>query len=143
MEQNTNNLTPDLIEAREIIAAITSMKDSIYFRQLTPSDERFIAGWQSYLARKGDQAKVGRWRLKTLRRIAADYYIEAEERVTLDFSDVEREIENLRAAQPKRGASNLKRKRPVKAARFGVVAKTHRSQNNPVEAKAQMCLWDE
>lgn len=60
----------DLTDARQIVAALAAVAD-----HLKPSDARLVQTWVSYLESAGDRAKVGKWRLEVLRRVAAEYSV--------------------------------------------------------------------
>lgn len=73
----------ELTEARAIILALAAIRD-----RLSLSDVRFLESWQSYLAKAGDQAQIGRWRLHNLRRVAESYGVSVPERARIDVSDM-------------------------------------------------------
>lgn len=53
----------EIDEARHIIRELAEIRD-----QLKPADQRFLDSWSLYLARAGDDAKLGKHRLTLLRR---------------------------------------------------------------------------
>lgn len=57
----------ELAEAKALIHALkqTELRNE--------GDRRFIESWKTYLARTGDDAQIGRWRLQNLRTVAASY----------------------------------------------------------------------
>jgi hypothetical protein len=74
--------TDELNEARELLDALEGC-------ELTAGDKRFFDSWRSYLARSGDDAAIGRWRLQQLRKVAQSYGIgqadEPEPTQVMDF----------------------------------------------------------
>ncbi|MGH9839692.1 MAG: hypothetical protein ACREEM_13000 [Blastocatellia bacterium] len=61
----------DLTEARQLLARLTTIAG-----RLTRSDRRFLESWTAYLARTGDGAKIGPYRLAKLAKVAAGYLSE-------------------------------------------------------------------
>ena len=76
---------PDLLEARRIVEALAAVAG-----HLKPSDARLVQTWRSYLESAGDGAKVGKWRLEVLRRVAAEYESDIHENPARTCADVAR-----------------------------------------------------
>jgi hypothetical protein len=58
----------DLVEAKTILTELSTIAD-----KLNPGDARFVTTWQRYLTNAGDRAQLGKWRMASLRRVAASY----------------------------------------------------------------------
>jgi hypothetical protein len=63
-----NTRTDELTEARAIVRALERC-------ELSAGDKRFVESYRGYLARSGDDAQLGRWRMAMLRRVAQSYGI--------------------------------------------------------------------
>jgi hypothetical protein len=63
------NRSDELNEARELLEALEGR------RLRNAGDQRFVESWRVYLNRVGDEARIGRWRMAVLRRVAAAYGI--------------------------------------------------------------------
>jgi Arc/MetJ family transcription regulator len=59
--------TDELNEARALV------RDLSRVTLKNDGDRRFIESWRLYLDRTGDLAELGRWRMASLRRVAASY----------------------------------------------------------------------
>ncbi|HEU0175227.1 MAG TPA: hypothetical protein VFV58_13280 [Blastocatellia bacterium] len=57
----------DLNEARALV------RDLSRITLKNDGDRRFLRTWAGYLDRTGDLAELGRWRMASLRRVAASY----------------------------------------------------------------------
>jgi hypothetical protein len=57
----------DLAEARSLV------RDLERVELRNAGDRRFLESWQGYLARTGDAARIGRFRLQNLRTVAASF----------------------------------------------------------------------
>lgn len=73
----------EIIEARQLVDAIAGIRG-----QLSKSDQKFLETWQTYLENAGDRAAIGRWRLYSLRVVAASHDL---------IPEPERPVENFGA----------------------------------------------
>ncbi len=78
MGELIEEITHDLIEARRLVADLEAI-----FDQLKIQDHRFVTSWRLYLARTGDEARIGKYRLHHLRRTWSEHFGE-EGRVGAD-----------------------------------------------------------
>jgi hypothetical protein len=63
-------MSSELTEAKTIIDQLNQIAS-----KLTAGDARFVETWTNYLKSAGNGAQLGRWRMATLRRVAASYGI--------------------------------------------------------------------
>ena len=58
----------ELTEAKGILERLTTAAC-----RLSVQERRFVETWSNYLATAGDRAQFGKWRMQSLRRVAAAY----------------------------------------------------------------------